>query len=222
MRVLYHFSLSPLCRAVRIVLAEKRIEFDLRAENAWERRQEFLTINPAGEVPVLVEPNGVALSGAGVICEFLEEITPEPPLIGAKPLERAETRRLVEWFSIKFNREVTENLVGEKIMKRLLGLGQPDSKAIRAGHANLHHHLEYIAYLIERRNWIGGKHLSLADIMAAAHLSCIDYLGDAPWEDHGAAKDWYARIKSRPSFRSLLKDNIPGIPPAKHYANLDF
>ena len=69
---------------------------------------------------------------------------------------------------------------------------------------------------------MAGEDYSLADIAAAAHLSTVDYLGDVPWTEHEEAKDWYARIKSRPSFRSLLEDNIPGVPPPKHYADLDF
>ncbi|NQU58260.1 MAG: glutathione S-transferase family protein [Rhodospirillales bacterium] len=222
MQTLYHLWLNPFCRKVRIVLHEKKIDFDLKVENVWERRRDFLALNPAGEVPVLVEPGGTALSGSDVICEFMDEIHPDPPLVGRHPLERAEVRRLVAWFDRKFNDEVTENLVGEKVMKRFLGLGAPDSKAIRAGHNNIHTHLSYISYLIERRKWLAGNELTLADIAAAAHLSTIDYLGDVPWSDHQSAKDWYARIKSRPSFRPLLSDHIPGAPPAKHYANLDF
>jgi glutathione S-transferase len=222
MQTLYHLWLSPFCRKVRVVLHEKKIDVDLKVENIWERRKEFLALNPAGEVPVLLEPGGTALSGSNVISEFLDEIHPEPILVGRHPLERAEVRRLVHWFDGKFNTEVTENLVGEKVMKRFLGLGAPDSNAIRAGHNNINTHLSYISYLIERRKWLAGNELTLADITAAAHLSTIDYLGDVPWKDHPSAKDWYARIKSRPSFRSLLSDHIPGAPPSKHYANLDF
>ena len=129
---------------------------------------------------------------------------------------------MVHWFDGKFDREVTENLVGEKMMKRLLGQGAPNSKAVRAGHANIHHHLDYIGYLTERRIWLAGDSFSLADITAAAHLSAIDYLGDVPWKEHEEAKDWYARVKSRPSFRALLEDNVPGAPPQQHYADLDF
>lgn len=222
MRTLYHLWLSPFCRKVRIVLGEKKIDVDLKVENVWERRRDFLALNPSGDVPVLVEAGGLALSGSDVITEFLDEIHPEPSLIGRQPMERAEVRRLVGWFDRKFNREVTENLVGEKVMKRFLGLGSPDSKAIRAGQANIQHHLDYIAYLTERRKWLAGERFSLADIAAAAHLSTVDYLGDVPWGDNRAAKDWYARVKSRPSFRPLLGDNIPGVAPPKHYANLDF
>ncbi len=222
MQTLYHLWLSPFCRKVRIVLHEKKIDVDLQVENVWERRKEFLALNPAGAVPVLVEPGGTALSGSNVITEFLDEIHPEPTLVGRHPLERAEVRRLVHWFDDKFNTEVTENLVGEKVMKRFLGLGAPDSKAIRAGHNNINTHLSYISYLTERRKWLAGNELTLADIAAAAHLSAIDYLGDVPWTDHLSAKEWYVRIKSRPSFRPLLSDHIPGAPPSKHYANLDF
>ena len=222
MQTFYHLWLSPFCRKVRIVLHEKKIDVDLKVENIWERRKEFLALNPAGEVPVLLEPGGTALSGSNVISEFLDEIHPEPTLVGRHPLERAEVRRLVYWFDGKFNSEVTENLVGEKVMKRFLGLGAPDSKAIRAGHNNIKTHLSYISYLIERRKWLAGNELTLADIAAAAHLSAVDYLGDVPWMGYPSAKEWYARIKSRPSFRPLLSDHIPGAPPSKHYANLDF
>ena len=222
MRTLYHLWLSPFCRTVRLVLHEKRVEFEMKGESVWERREGFLAINPAGDVPVLVEADGTAISGSGVICEFLDEIYSEPPLIGRQALPRAEVRRLVDWFDRKFNAEVTKNLVGEKMMKRFLGLGEPDSTVVRAGHANIHCHLDYIAYLIDRRKWLAGDFLSLADLAAAAHLSAVDYIGDVPWKDHEGAKNWYSRVKSRPSFRTLLEDNIPGAPPPKHYRNLDF
>lgn len=222
MRILYHLWLSPFCRKARVLLAEKRLDFELRAEHVWERRPEFLALNPAGEVPVLVEEDGTVVADHGALCEYLDETVADPPMIGRNPVEKAEARRLAAWFDGKFNREVTENLVGEKMMKRFLGLGEPDSRAIRAGHANIRYHLDYIGYLVDRRNWLAGDAYSLADIAAAAHLSCVDYLGDVPWEDHPEAKDWYARVKSRPSFRPLLKDSIAGAPPARHYADLDF
>ncbi|HZS84761.1 MAG TPA: glutathione S-transferase family protein [Stellaceae bacterium] len=222
MRVLYHLWLSAFSRTIRVVLKEKNLEFTLKAEKVWERRPEFLALNPAGEVPVLIEPEGAVLVDVHAIAEYLDEVYREKILLGLNPIDRAEVRRLVAWFDVKMNHEVTENLVGEKMMKRFLGLGQPNSSAIRAGHLNLVHHLDYIGYLTERRRWLAGDNFSLADITAAAHLSTIDYLGDVPWDDHEPAKEWYARIKSRPSFRPLLSDHIPGAPPPKHYADLDF
>lgn len=222
MRILYHLWLSPYSRKVRLALREKGLDFELQVEKVWERREAFLALNPAGQVPVLVEEDGLAVIDSQAICEYLDEAYPERQLMGYDLPARAETRRLVAWFDLKFGREVTENLVGEKINKRFMGMGHPDSAAIRAGKHNLHTHLAYIGYLAERRSWLAGDQFGLADIAAGAHLSCIDYLGDVPWDDHPSARDFYARIKSRPSFRPLLADHIPGLPPPRHYADLDF
>jgi glutathione S-transferase len=221
-RTLYHLPLDPGCRVIRILLGEKRLEFALKTEKIWERRADFLNLNPAGEVPVLIEEDGTSIVGVGVTTEYLDEAYPDPPLIGANPLDRAETRRLAQWFDVKFRQEVSANLIEEKVMKRFLGLGYPNASAIRAGHSNVHYHLEYIAWLCDRRRWLSGETFSLADIAAAAHLSAVDYLGDVPWDEHGGAKDWYARVKSRPSLRPILADHVPGITPPEHYADLDF
>lgn len=222
MRTLYHLWLHPFSRKVRLALAEKGLEFDLKIEKVWERRTEFLAINPAGDVPVLIEPDGNILTDSQVIVEYIDEVYTGTSLLGTDPLQRAETRRLTTWFDQKFNTEVTENLVGEKMMKRVLKAGQPHGPSIRAGHANIHYHLDYIGFLTERRRWLAGSDFSLADIAAAAHLSAIDYIGDVPWQEHKGAKDWYARVKSRPSFRALLEDSIPGFAPPEYYRDLDF
>ncbi|MEC8623070.1 MAG: glutathione S-transferase family protein [Pseudomonadota bacterium] len=222
MKTLYHLWLSPYCRKVRIVLAEKKIDYRLETENTWLRRREFLAINPAGEVPVLIEDDGTSIADSQTICEYLEEVVPDPSIFPADLKERAEARRIVAWFDRKFSTEVSENLVGEKIFKRFLKTGAPNSALIRAGQQNIHYHLDYIGWLSERRNWLAGGVFSIADIAAAAHLSSVDYLGDVPWEDHISAKEWYVRIKSRPSFRAILADHLPGEPPPKHYADLDF
>jgi glutathione S-transferase len=222
MRTLYHLWLSPYCRKVRVALAEKKLDFELQLEKTWHRRPEFLALNPAGQVPVIVEDDGTVLSESTPICEYLEEVYADQCLIGFDPAGRAEIRRLINWFDLKFGVEVTHNLVDEKLMKRIIGLGGPDSQAVRAGKHNIHYHLDYIGYLTERRTWLGGDDFSLADIAAAAHVSAVDYIGDVPWDDHAPAKDWYARVKSRPSFRALLADHIPGLPPPRDYANLDF
>ena len=219
---LLHLPLDPFSRKIRIVLAEKKITASLAVEPIWERRHEFLSINPAGTVPVFIEDDGTTISTSQAIAEYLEETSKEPALIFGTALQRAEIRRLCNWFDVKFNTEVTEYLLGEKIMKRFLGLGEPSSETIRAGYANIDTHLGYIEYLAEQRSWLAGEHFSLADITAASHISCIDYLGDIAWEDYQQAKQWYARIKSRPSFRPLLQDLIPGTQPPAHYKNLDF
>ena len=219
---LLHLPLDPFSRKIRIVLGEKKITASLAVEPIWERRHEFLSINPAGTVPVFIEDDGTTISTSQAIAEYLEETSKEPALIFGTALQRAEIRRLCNWFDVKFNTEVTEYLLGEKIMKRFLGLGEPSSETIRAGYANIDTHLGYIEYLAEQRAWLAGENFSLADITAASHISCIDYLGDIAWEDYQQAKQWYARIKSRPSFRPLLQDLIPGTQPPAHYKTLVF
>ena len=222
MLALHHFWLCQFSRKVRVVLGEKDVPFNLVFEKYWERPEAFLALNPAGQVPVLVDDDGIALADSNAICEYLDERYPDRPLIGFDARARAETRRLVAWFDGKFFEEVTRNVVDEKVLKRFMRMGHPDSGAIRAGQQNLGYHLDYIGWLTERRNWLAGDDFGLADVAAAAHLSCVDYLGDVPWSGHEAAKDWYARVKSRPSFRTLLADHIPGLAPPKHYADLDF
>ncbi len=222
MRTLFHHPLSAFSRKVRVALAEKRLDFALEIEKPWERREEFMLLNPAGEVPVLVEGDGAVIADQVAICEYLEDAYPAHTLLGRDVLQRAEVRRVVAWFDVKFKAEVTDLLVGEKLFKRFSGQGTPQAQSIRAGLANIHYHLDYIGWLAERRTWLAGDQFSWADIAAAAQLSAVDYLGDVPWDDHPEAKDFYARVKSRPSFRPLLADHQPGLPPPKHYADLDF
>jgi glutathione S-transferase len=222
MRRLYHIPFDPACRKIRILLAEKKLDVKCVEEKVWERRETFLALNPAGEVPVLVEPEGRSIWDEHAITEYLEEVYPSPTMIGTTPEARAEVRRLCAWFDRKFGLEVSKNLVGEKINKRMVGGLAPNSSAIRAGKQNVHYHLDYIGYLTEQRNWLAGNELSLADITAAAHISAVDYLGDIPWADHTGAHNWYSRFKSRPSMRDILADTVAGIAPVAHYKDLDF
>ncbi|GAA4483244.1 glutathione S-transferase family protein [Gluconacetobacter aggeris] len=222
MRILYHLPLSPYCRKVRLVLGEKRLPFEPMMERVWERRPEYLSANPAGTVPMLVEENGLSIPNSSVICEYLEEAYPDTPLLGRTLAERVEVRRLVAWFDEKFANEVTQNLLHEKVMKRIAGRGNPDGNALRAGYANIRYHMSYLDWLAETRKWLAGPTLSLADFAAASHLSCLDFINDVDWSKAPAAKDWYARMKSRPCFRPLLNDRVTGIVPPDHYADLDF
>jgi glutathione S-transferase len=222
MRVLHHFPLSPYCRKVRLVMAEKRLPFELRLEKPWERRPEYLELNPAGTVPTLIEDNGLVIPDSAVICEYLDEAYPDSGLMGRTLAERVEVRRLAAWFDGRFAQEVTNNLLGEKIVRRLSGRGNPDPSAIRNGYTALRYHLDYIGWLAETRKWLAGATLSVADFAAAAHLSSLDFIGDVDWSLSEPAKDWYMRIKSRPSFRPLLADRVSGVLAPDHYAKLDF
>ncbi|MDX2264307.1 MAG: glutathione S-transferase family protein [Hyphomicrobiales bacterium] len=228
MHTLIHHPLCAASRSVRLALAECGEAFVLREERPWAWRAEFLELNPAGSTPVLLTANGVALCGAYAISEFVAETAPSSPsnrygLFPGSAEERAEARRLSDWFHRKFYDEVTLYLVEDKLFGALSRQGASVEPALlRAARDNLRYHLSYVGHLMEQRRWLAGPTLSFADLAAAGHLSALDYLGEVPWEEFPAAKDWYARLKSRPSFRPLLEDRAPGVPPHPSYADLDF
>ncbi|MEE9453103.1 MAG: glutathione S-transferase family protein [Paracoccaceae bacterium] len=221
MHRLYHLPLSPFCRKIRLVLGEKKIEVDLVVEHPWERRLDYLRQNPSGKVPML-KVDDLVLAESSAIFEYLEEVHPNPRLLPKKPAERAEARRLAAWFDDKFHHEVTANLLYERINKKLMKTGHPDSARIKAGAKNIKYHLDYMGWLLEERRWLAGDSMSIADFSAAAQLSCLDYIGDVDWTRNKEVTDWYSKIKSRPAFRPLLADLIPGFVPPAHYSDLDF
>ena len=218
---LYHVALSPFCRKVRLVLAEKRIDVELVEERWWEPGSEILRRNPAGKIPVL-RLDGRLWSESQAIVEYLDEAYPNPPLMPLMPAERHEVRRLCAWFDDKFNDEVTRPILSERVWKKVMKAGYPDSRLVKSGLRAVKDHMDYLGHLLEHRKWLAGNMLTLADFTAAAHLSCLDYISDVDWDRSAALRDWYATIKSRPAFRNLLVDQVPGFAPAPHYAQLDF
>lgn len=224
MRNLYHHILIAGCRAVRIALAEKRVQpVNLITEPFWQEREEFFALNPACQVPVLQEKNyETIVCGTVPILEYLEEAYPDISLHGNDFDDRAEIRRMIEWFEGVFSKEVTELIVYEKYYKKLIDGAPIDSSNIRKGSNNLPKHLDYIGWLVERRGWLACNKFSFADIVAVAHLSSLDYVNAVPWEHNQTARDWYSVVKSRPSFREILNDRIPAFAPPEHYSDLDF
>ena len=225
---LLHYPLDPFSRRVRLQLSEYGAEAELMEERPWEQRAGFLQLNPSGLLPVLIDDDKTVAAGIEAVSEHLEEAhgASKGSLLGKSPGERAEARRLAAWFDGKFHHEVGGPVLMEKVIRRFLapevGGGAPKMNRVRAGLGRIRQHLEYIGTLSEQRNWLAGERLSIADLAAAAHLSCLDYLGDVPWSANEAAKSWYQRIKSRPSFRPLLADHVRGITPPRTYADLDF
>jgi glutathione S-transferase len=218
---LYHLPLSPFCRKIRLVLAEKKIDVELVVEFPWERRLDYLRQNPSGKVPML-KADGLIIAESSAIFEYLEEVYPAVSLLPSDPAGRAEARRLAAWFDDKFHHEVTANLLYERINKKLMKTGYPDSSRIKAGAKNIKYHLDYMGWLLEQRRWLAGDRMTIADFSAAAQLSCLDYISDVDWARNQAVHDWYSKIKSRPAFRPLLSDLVPGFVPPSHYADLDF
>ncbi len=221
MRILHHWPLDPWSRQIRLALAEKQLAFELEMVRFWDDPDALTSLTPTGLPPVLVDGDQV-IAEARAILEYLEETTPDPALLPGSPADRAEARRIAQWFDRKFDAEVNAFLLHEKLEKRVQSLGGPDMDAIRAGKDYLRWHLDYLSGLLEVRDGLAGPRWTLADLVAAAHLSCIDYLGDVPWSEFPPARDWYQRIKCRPSFRALLADRLPGMSPADGYQDLDF
>ena len=221
MNRLYHFPLSPFSRKVRLSLAEKKIEVELVEERYWEKDSDFLRRNPAGKVPVL-KMGSRTMAESTAICEYLEDAHPTPALLPSNAEGRYEARRLAAWFDDKFHAEVTAKLLGERVFRKVMGTGYPDSSNVKEGARAIKYHLDYMASLLDQRRWLAGNEMTLADFSAAAQLSCLDYISDVDWNRSEVVKDWYAKIKSRPAFRSLLADQVPGFPQPAHYADLDF
>ncbi|MEM9129995.1 MAG: glutathione S-transferase family protein [Pseudomonadota bacterium] len=221
MAKLYHVPLSPFCRKVRLCLAEKKIECELIEERYWDADADFLRRNPAGKVPIL-RMDDKTMPESTPICEYIEERFPEPPLLPKSANGRYEVRRLVAWFDDKFHNEVTSKLLYERVNKKMMSKGFPDSTNVKSGARAIKFHLDYLAWLLDHRRWLAGDVMTLADFAAAAHLSSLDYISDVDWNRSDTVKDWYAKIKSRPAFRSILADQVPGFPPPAHYADLDF
>lgn len=230
MPVLHHHPLCPHSRYIRLVMGELGMEASFVEERVWERRREFLAMNPAGTTPVLLEEGPFAIPGADIIAEYLDEtrglVLGNHRLLPEEPSSRVEVRRISDWFNRKFYDEVSRYLVEEKVHKRYKssgeGGGPPEGAILRAARTNVRYHLKYLGHLLHRRNWLAGDRLSYADLAAGAHLSVCDFLGDVPWDEDETAKHWYARLKSRPSFRPLLADRILGLSASATYANLDF
>ncbi len=228
-RILYHYPLHPFSRKIRLMLAEKQLPFEEKIEQYWERRPAFLAMNPASSVPVLVEEGGLTLSDSNAIVEYLEEKYPERSLLRTSMSEgdhsikeKSEVRRISGWFNNKFYYEVTKYILDEKVFKYYKRQGAPNSSAIRAAKHNILYHLDYIAYLLQKRKWLAGNVITLADLTAAAQLSVLDYLGDVPWSYNAEVKQWYAVLKSRPSFQPLLDDRLTSFKPPSYYRDLDF
>ncbi len=229
MMTLLHYPLCPASRAIRLALIEGGTDPSLSEIKPWAMGREFLEINPAGTLPVLTI-EGRSFCGAYPIVEYLAETATREPgaqsrtgLWPGTASERAEARRVADWFLHKFDAEVSQYLLEEKLYKPMArGRLTPDLNAIRASRSNLRYHLSYISFLSDQRKWLGGDHPSFADLAGAAQLSVMDYLAEIPWADFPEAKAWYARVKSRPSFRPILADRVPGFSPPDNYANLDF
>jgi glutathione S-transferase len=214
MRRLIHLMLSPSCRLARLIVAEKRVACDpVLAEDAR---------NP---MPVFIDLDGTRAEGVWAIVDHLEGHYPDHPLAPEDPAARRAALRWVDWAMGPFHEQVTQRIVYEKAGQRFTGAAfsrAPDMNMIRAGREELKLALAAIGKAAETNGNLATRECTLGDLAVAAHLSALDYFGEVPWSEFPLATEWYVRMKSRPSFRSLLADRVPGQPPISHYAELDF
>ncbi len=220
---LFQFPLCPFSRKVRLMLTEKGVQFELVRESPWERRDEFVDLNPAGRTPVMVESDrGIVLIDSRAICDYFEETVDAVPMIPGPATDRAEIRRLISWLDEQLYADVVGPLLEERMRKRLVRREAPDTKVLREAMRACNAHMDYLDYLLDHRRWLAGPLLTLADLAAAAHLSVADYLGGVDWRGHKQTVDWYGVMKSRPSFRPLLAERMEVITPPTHYDKVDF
>lgn len=220
---LHQFPLCPFSRKVRLLLGEKGVGYELVRESPWQRRDEFIRMNPAGQTPVIVESErGFNLVDSVAICEYFEETVDRAAMISGTALNRAETRRLVAWFDTQFFRDITAPLLRERMEKRIVHRVAPDARLLREAMKAAVSHLDYTDYLLYHHSWLGGATMGLADLAAAAQISVADYLGGIDWKGHEQTARWYRGLKSRPSFRPLLSERMEGIAPPPHYDDVDF
>ncbi|MDR1598192.1 MAG: glutathione S-transferase family protein [Holosporales bacterium] len=222
MRTLYYYPLCAFSRTALLSLAEKKLDFATEITKFWDKTSPLLELNSFGRLPVLIDLNGSIVSGVYATIEYLEDAYDHVKLLGPDLSERAEARRIFQWMNEDFAADVTAPLVLEKDIKRYFPKSSPSSIVIKQIKDALCIYLKQLEQFAAQRNWLAGNTLSIADLTAAAHISVIDYLGGVSWAHFPVAKEWYTRVKSRPSFKRILSDRVLNIQPASHYANLDF
>ena len=214
MRRLIHLVFQPASRLVRLVLGEKRLVIDPQAAEVSQ-----------AHMPVFVDLDGTEVTGLWAILDHLEGNYPEVPLVPEDTAERGEALRWLDWTSTILSEQVTHKIVAEKANPRYTGASSrstPDMNVIRSGREALREIIPFLGKTVDERGNLVSRSCTIADLALAAHLSALDYFGEMPWDANPSLREWYMRMKSRPSFRSLLADRVPGQPPIKYYADLDF
>ena len=213
MRRLTHYLLSPPSRFVRLVIGEKRLTVDLAGPD-----------DGTDHLPVFTDLDGTRVTGLWAIVDHLEGSYPDHPLAPEDAHARGESLRLLDWAMGPLLDGVVRRIVYEKASPRFTGATvqrTPDMSVIRQGRDALKPSLTLIGTAGELNGYLASRECTLGDLAVAANLSTLDYFGEVPWTEFPAVGEWYMRMKSRPSFRTLLADRVPGQPPVSHYAELD-
>jgi glutathione S-transferase len=204
----FYNSIGPNPRVVKMFMAEKamdipRVEVDLRA---GENRQEaHLARNPSGQMPTLELDDGSYLAEVTAICEYLEELQPAPPLIGASPQERAMTRmwtRRIDLYIVEPMLNGFRSSQGFNFFKdrmRLLPQAADDLKALAQ------EKITWLDGLIAGRDFIAGPRFTLADILLFCTMDFAATVGQPLNPANASIAAWYERVRARPSAAASAK-----------------
>ncbi|WPX97167.1 glutathione S-transferase family protein [Candidatus Bandiella euplotis] len=220
---LYHHPACPFSRKVRIILNEVKAKHTLHEVKFWVANDELVKLNPAGNVPILVDKNYHVIYGNYAINEYLMEEYPMFSLQNKSVVEKTDYRMAMDWCENVFFTEVTKPIFEEKILNFLdRSSSPPDSGKIRQANRNLVKHIDYLQALLGDDYYLFDHKLTLADIVFASQISILDYVDSFNWKQSKEVKMWYSLVKSRPSFQNILQDRIANLNPPKHYSDPDF
>jgi len=195
-------SIGPNPRAVRMFMAERgidlpRVEIDLRGgEN---RREPYLSKNPAGQCPALELDDGSYLTEITAICEYLDEKMPGASLLGSTPEEKAEARM----WTRRIDLNILEPMGNGFRFGEGLKMFEPRIHCIPQASADLkaiaQEHLTWLDGLMAGKEYVCGKRLTLADIVLFAFVDFFNGVGQPLNPDLKNIAAWHARMKARPS-----------------------
>ncbi|MDX1923777.1 MAG: glutathione S-transferase family protein [Rickettsiaceae bacterium] len=222
MLTLYHYNLCPISRMIRILFHEQGIEYSLEKIEYWREKKRLLLLDPVAELPMIKPEQTKLIAGIYPVIEYLITLTPDFHLCQLSQSELAEMRRVIYWINSRFSKEVTGYILSEKLVKLVSREGSLRTEFLRAARINFLHHMNYFYELIQANGNVASQTLSIADIFLASHISVLDYFGEINWDKHNWLKEWYAPIKSRPSFRKILSERVGAVNPPEYYENLDF
>jgi glutathione S-transferase len=201
----FYTGMGPNPRVVRIFMAEKGIEIPLEQVDLLageNRRPPYTDKNPAGQLPCLELDDGSHLAEITAICEYLEEIQPEPPLIGTTPEERAQTRM---WMR-RIDLNILEPLANGFRFGEGLGIFKDRIHVIPQAADDLkeiaREQLEWLNGMIEGREFIAGDRFTLADVLLFGFLEFGATVGQPLDAKLDNLQGWYTRVASRPSIEA--------------------
>jgi glutathione S-transferase len=198
----FYNSIGPNPHVVKMFMAEKGVDID-RADidlQAGENRQPaYVAKNPHGTTPALELDDGDILAEITAICEYIEELHPDPPLIGKTPEERAKTRMWVRRIDLNIVEPISNGFrfsVGLPMFKDRVHCIPQAADDLKA---TAQEKLTWLDGLIAGRTWIAGERFTLADILLFCFLAFGAQVGQPLNPDNKNIAAWLERVKARPS-----------------------